>query len=176
MGARCGFGCGPRRPAAGNVLAARPAGSFAAAPGRPRGPLRGRAPTPLPASDVGLHRWRAFSCTREWVLLDRVVVRSVGRSAMAGWLAQLVPYRGWLVKGVGGGALVRPGPAPHASRALRVPAGPAAPALDPEVPAGPGQRETAGRAVPCPLVAPRRLGRVGRYRAAATGVGLTGSG
>jgi len=31
-----------------------------------------------------------------------VVVRSVGRSAMAGWLAQLVPYRGWLVKGVGG--------------------------------------------------------------------------
>src|SRR5659263_324322 len=37
MGARCGLGCGPRRPAAGNVLAARPAGSFAAAPGRPRG-------------------------------------------------------------------------------------------------------------------------------------------
>src|SRR5664279_3725482 len=68
------------------------------------------------------------------------------------------------------------GPAPHASRALRVPAGPAAPALDPRVPAGPGQGEAAGRAVPCPLVAPRRLGRVGRYRAAATGVGLTGSG
>src|SRR5664279_5604169 len=59
---------------------------------------------------------------------------------------------------------------------LRVPAGPAAPALDPRAPAGPGQGETAGRAVPCPLVAPRRLGRVGRYRAAATGVGLTGSG
>src|SRR5664279_4429301 len=68
------------------------------------------------------------------------------------------------------------GPAPHASGALRVPAGPAAPALDPRAPAGPGQEETAGRAVPCPLVAPRRLGRVGRYRAAATGVGLTGSG
>src|SRR5664279_1883640 len=31
------------------------------------------------------------------------------------------------------------GPAPHASRALRVPAGPASPALDPRVPAGPGQ-------------------------------------
>src|SRR5664280_2495512 len=53
------------------------------------------------------------------------------------------------------------GPAPHASRALRVPAGPAAPALDPRVPAGPGQGEAAGRAVPCPLVAPRRLGRDG---------------
>src|SRR5664280_2972165 len=35
------------------------------------------------------------------------------------------------------------GPAPHASRPLRVPAGPAAPALDPRVPAGPGQAKTA---------------------------------
>src|SRR5664280_2394080 len=40
------------------------------------------------------------------------------------------------------------GPAPHASRALRVPAGPAAPALDPRVPAGPGQGEL--RAGRCP--------------------------
>jgi len=55
--------------------------------------------------------------------------------------------------GVGGGALVRP--APHASRALRVPAGPAAPALDPRAPAptGPGQGEAA---VCCKRARPRK--------------------
>ena len=40
------------------------------------------------------------------------------------------------------------GPAPHASRALRVPAGPAEPALDSRVPAGPGQGKL--RAGRCP--------------------------
>src|SRR5450756_2736025 len=84
---------------------------------------------------------------------------------MAGWLAQLGPYRGWLVKGSAAGRWY--GPAPHASRALRVPAGPAAPALDPRVPAGPGQGEAAGRAVPGPLVAwPRAAPRPGRLAAA----------
>src|SRR5690242_21610813 len=52
------------------------------------------------------------------------------------------------------------GPAPHASRTLRAPAGPAAPVLDPRAPAGPGQREVAGRAVPCPLGGGHRGARV----------------
>src|SRR5664280_23138 len=64
---------------------------------------------------------------------------------------------------------------PQASRALRVPAGPAVSALDPRVPAGPGQGETAGRAGPCRLVRPPPPRPGGGYPAAAAGVGLTGS-
>src|SRR5664280_1449257 len=59
---------------------------------------------------------------------------------------RLIPYRGWLVKGSAAGRWY--GPAPRASRALRVPAGPAAPALDRRVPAGPGQGKL--RAGRCP--------------------------
>src|SRR5450759_1343387 len=59
------------------------------------------------------------------------------------------------------------GPAPHASRALRVPAGPAAPALDPRVPAGPAGTRSAldawgagphPRPPPAPLDKPARIG------------------
>ena len=49
------------------------------------------------------------------------------------------------------------GPAPHASRTLRAPAGPAAPVLDPRVPAGPGQGKR-GQGGALPVMAPRRLG------------------
>ena len=50
------------------------------------------------------------------------------------------------------------GPAPHASRALRVPAGPASPALDPRVPAGPGQGKLRAGWCPARPGAPHRLG------------------
>ena len=50
------------------------------------------------------------------------------------------------------------GPAPRASTTLRAPAGPAAPVVDPRVPAGPGQGNGRAGRWPCPLDAPRRLG------------------
>src|SRR5674536_294319 len=125
MGARCGLGCGPRRPAAGNVLAARPAGSFAAAPGRPRGRSAGehqhhyRLRTLVFIADA-----LSVSAARasEYSLIAWLSAASAGPPWRVG-LAQLVPYRGWLVKGSAAGRWY--GPAPHASRALRVPAGPA---------------------------------------------------
>src|SRR5450759_3598569 len=45
-------------------------------------------------------------------LLDRAngSRTAAGADHGAGYVVRLIPYRGWLVKGVGGGALVRPGP------------------------------------------------------------------
>src|SRR5664280_1872552 len=150
MGARCGFGCGPRRPAAGNVLAAYLLAHSL------------RHLVDLAARSAGEHQHHYRLRTLVFIAGALSAARASGYSLIA-WLSAAwagppwrVGSRNWfpigagLSKGVGGGALVRPGPAPHASRALRVPAGPAAPALDPEVPAGPGQRETAGRAAPGP--------------------------
>src|SRR5664280_85236 len=41
---------------------------------------------------------------------SRRLPESLDREEISGFLADLIPYGGWLVKGVGGGALVRPGP------------------------------------------------------------------
>src|SRR5450759_4795693 len=74
-------------------------------------------------------------------------------------MTDLIPYGGWLVKGGGGGALVRRGP-PRVKGAAR-PCGTGSAGRFPAGPCRSWAGETAGRAVPCPLIAPRRLGRDG---------------
>ena len=115
---------------------------------RPRNPFLRGAPVHRPFQVVG-ESAGSVSPTGT----SRLAAARVG-------VPELIPYGGFRVKGSVAGRVY--GPAPRASRALRVPAGPAAPALDPRAPAGPGQgRARAGR-WPCPLWAPRRLGSGGR--------------